>query len=290
MQAHYKATIFMMGAMLSFTLMAIAGRELSNRLDTFEIMMYRSLIGIGIVVGFGYYLNTLTEINFGKLRLHILRNLFHFTGQNLWFYALTLIPLAQLFAFEFTTPLWVIIFAPFFLGERLTATRVLAVTLGFLGILFILQPGTYSFNYGVLSAAFCALGFAGTFLCTKILTKTESITCILFWLVVMQSVFGLISCGFDGQIAVPKSNEVLWVFLISLCGLTAHFCITNALKLGSAMLIVPLDFLRLPLISLVGFLIYNESLAWQIVVGAFLVFTANIINIKIETKITKSVK
>ena len=139
MKAHYTAAIFMMGAMLSFTLMAIAGRELSNRLDTFEIMMYRSLIGILIVLFFGFYLSTLNEIKYDKLGLHALRNIFHFAGQNLWFFALPLIPLSQLFAFEFTTPLWVIIFAPFFIAEKLTLARFLCVVLGFFGILFILQ-------------------------------------------------------------------------------------------------------------------------------------------------------
>ena len=288
MKPHYKATVFMMAAMLSFTFMAIAGRELSNRLDTFEIMMYRSLIGIPIVITFGIFFNTLAQIKFERLALHGLRNLFHFSGQTLWFFALTLIPLSQLFAFEFTTPLWVLILAPIFLNERLTVGRILIVCLGFLGIMFIVRPGTYSFNLGVIAASLCALGFAGTFLCTKTLTRTDSITCILFWLVVMQSIFGFISCFLDGHIELPRSNEMVWVLIISFTGLTAHYCIANALKLGSAMLIVPLDFLRLPLISLVGFLLYNESLAWQTALGSLLVFLANIFNIKIELNLRKS--
>ena len=93
------AAYWMIGTMLFLSMMAISGRELGGDLDTFEIMTYRSLIGIMIVLFFIIYNKSYFEINIKKLKLHFIRNIFHFTGQNLWFFAVIYIPLSQLFAF-----------------------------------------------------------------------------------------------------------------------------------------------------------------------------------------------
>ena len=169
-----RATIFMIGAMISFTLMAISGRALEAKLDTFEIMTYRSLFGIVLVLVIARMAGTHTEIRRVRLGLHIVRNLFHFAGQNLWFYAILYIPLSQLFAFEFSTPLWVAILAPFVLKEQLTASRIMAASLGFFGILLVARPDLSSVDVALIAAVLCAVGFAGAALCTKLLTRTES--------------------------------------------------------------------------------------------------------------------
>ncbi len=163
----------MLGAMLSFTIMAIGGRSLAGHLDTFEIMLYRSLLGLVVVTLLAGWAGTLHEIRSNRLSLHLLRNISHFTGQNLWFYAVPLIPLSQLFAFEFTTPLWVAVFAPFVLAEKWTVTRVGACVVGFAGILMIARPDIVAVTPATIAAALCALGFAGAVLCTKILSRTE---------------------------------------------------------------------------------------------------------------------
>ena len=103
-----KAAFWMIGAMVSFSLMAVSGRELAPDLNTFEIMFFRSLIGLVIVVAIGALAGTLRQIKADRLGLHMLRNLAHFTGQNLWFLAVAFIPFSQLFALEFSTPLWAV--------------------------------------------------------------------------------------------------------------------------------------------------------------------------------------
>ena len=279
-----KAAVWMIGAMVSFTLMAIAGRSLAGHLDTFEIMMYRSFIGIFIVLFFGYFLKTLGEINLDKIRLHFVRNLMHFTGQNLWFYAVIFVPLSQMFAFEFSTPVWVAVMAPFFLSEKLTFSRILAASTGFLGILIVARPDFNQLGLPLIAAASCAIFFASTSVATKLLTREQSVTCILFWLVVIQAIFGLITAGFDGDIAYPSGENVFWVVLVGICGLMAHLSITKALTLAPAIVVMPLEFLRLPLISVVGFFLYNEGFEWQVWVGVLVILGANAINIRKEMK------
>ena len=277
-----KATVWMIGAMLSFSLMAVSGRELGTSLNTFEIMLYRSIIGFLIVLAIGYFAKTLVEIKGGRLGLHLFRNLAHFSGQNLWFLAVASIPFSQLFALEFSTPVWVALLAPLFLGEVLTKQRVLAVTLGFAGVLIVARPDINQFDFAIVAAVACAICFAGSMMATKSLTSDQSITCILFWLTLMQLAMGLVATVFTGTIAFPEGINIFWIVIVGIGGLTAHFCITNALALAPAIVVIPLDFMRLPLISVIGFLAYGEAFELPILVGAGVIFIAILLNLKAE--------
>ena len=277
-----KATVWMIGAMFSFSLMAVSGRELATNLNTFEIMLFRSIIGFLIVLAIGYFAKTLAEIKRDRLGLHLFRNLAHFSGQNLWFLAVASIPFSQLFALEFSTPVWVALLAPLFLGEVLTKQRVLAVILGFAGVLIVARPDINQFDFAIVAAVACAICFAGSMMATKSLTSDQSITCILFWLTLMQLAMGLVATVFTGTITFPEGINIFWIVIVGIGGLTAHFCITNALALAPAIVVIPLDFMRLPLISVIGFLIYNEAFELPILVGAVVIFIAILLNLKAE--------
>ncbi|MEQ9038418.1 MAG: DMT family transporter [Silicimonas sp.] len=278
------AAAWMTGAIVSFSSMAVAGRTLSGELDTFEMMMYRSFIGLAVVLGVGLSMGKMREVRFDRLPLHFLRNLSHFTGQNLWFYALSLITLAQVFALEFTSPIWVVVFAVLFLGERLTPMRLLAVALGFAGALAVARPGAGGDPAGLALAAASAVGFAGSIVCTKMLTRTETIFGILFWLTAMQAVMGIVATGWDGDIAWPSAAAWPWVALIGCAGLLAHTCLTNALAVAPATVVTPMDFLRLPVIAMVGMLAYGEPLDVWVFLGAALIFGGNYLNIWSESR------
>jgi drug/metabolite transporter (DMT)-like permease len=271
-----QAAIWMTGTIVSFSAMAVSGREISFELDTFEIMMYRSIIGLIIVLLLAKLFKTHQEITTQNLSLHFYRNLSHFTGQNLWFYALTLIPFAQLFAFEFSVPLWVMLAAPFLLGERLTNIRIISILVGFIGILIVTRPWLAGLAPGIIPAALCAIGFACSVIFTKQLTQKVSITCILFWLTSMQLLMAIICAGYDGDISLPSSSNFIWIIIIGIGGLLAHFCITKALQLAPATVVTPIDFCRLPVIAAIGYVFYNEALE--------IFFISNYINIWYVTK------
>ena len=282
--ATLRAALWMIGAIASFSSMAIAGRAVSFQLDTFEIMMYRSLFGICIVLGVAGVAGTLGQVTRRHMGVHLLRNMAHFTGQNLWFYSVTVIPLAQVFALEFTSPLWVLVLSPLILGERLTKVRVIAALMGFGGILVVTRPGAESLNMGVVTAALSAVGFALSIVFTKRLTRSETITCILFYLTIMQAVFGIICAGWDGDIALPDATTLPWLLLIGCAGLLAHFCLTTALSIAPATVVVPIDFVRLPLIAVIGMAFYNEPLDIFVFLGAALIFAGNYYNLLTETR------
>ena len=279
-----RAAFWMLGSIASFSIMAVAGREVSFELDTFEIMMYRSLAGLVIVCAVAAATGGWRQITRHAPQLHLMRNIAHFTGQNLWFFAITAIPLAQVFALEFTSPLWVLVLSPLLLGERLTRARTAAALLGFAGILIVARPSPETVNLGTLAAAGAAICFALTAIATRRLTRTARLMCILFWMTALQLLFGLVCAGIDGDIALPTGPSVPWVVAIGCGGLTAHFCLTKALSIAPASVVMPIDFARLPVIALVGMLVYAEAVDLAVIVGALVIFGANYFNIWSETR------
>ena len=277
-----RAALWMTGSIASFSLMAVAGRVLSAELDTFEIMLWRSITGCVIVWAVLTATGGWGRIG-GRLGLHAVRNVTHFTGQNLWFYAITAAPLAQVFAVEFTAPIWALLLAPLVLGEPLTRTRMAVAAAGFAGVLIVARPG-FDMAPGVPFAALAAFFFGVTNLLTRRLTRDQALWTILFWLTGFQAVFGLVCAGYDGDIAVPGGTLALWAVAVGIAGLVAHLSLTQALSLAPAAVVMPIDFARLPVIAVVGAAVFGESLQWTLVLGAALILSANWYGLRAESR------
>lgn len=267
--------------------MAVSGRALSPALDTFEILAYRSAIGVFTVVVCILIMGNRSAFQPRAMRLHFGRNVAHFLGQNLWLYALTLIPLAQLFALEFSYPILVALGAALFMGERLSPLRVVTSIVGFIGVLVVAQPfGEATVGLGLIAAIACAFGFAGSALFTKQLTQKArvSASAVLFWLSVMQLGMGVVCAMLDGHMAWPDAALLPWLIVYALAGLGAHLSLTMALSLAPAAVVIPIDFLRLPLIAIIGALFYAEHTGLATYLGALLIFGANYVNILTEKR------
>ena len=155
--------------------------------------------------------------------------------------------------------------------------------MGFVGILIVTRPSVETFHIGLVAAAAAAIFFALTIMLTKRLTRDNSITSILFFLTTIQLVFGLITAGYDGDIALPNAASLPFLVLVGCAGLLAHFCLTKALSIAPATVVVPIDFARLPVIAIVAMFLYDEPLeVWEFV-GAAMIFVGNYINIWNET-------
>lgn len=283
-----EAAAWMAGAMASFSMMAIAGRELATDANPFQILFWRSVVGFLIVAGFVAVSDRgAALIRTRRGGLHVLRNISHFFGQSCWFFAIGLIPLAQVFAFEFTTPIWVALLAPLVLGERFTLARALAAALGFIGVMAIIRPDGFGLGLGQAVAMAAAIGFAGSIMSTKSLSRTDATPTILFWMTACQMAMALASdavySGLDGFL-IREPAVALWMAVVGVCGLSAHLCITSALKCAPATLVGPIDFFRLPLIAVLGMALYDEPLDLMAFVGGALVFVGNFINLVAERR------
>ena len=274
----------MLGAVGSFLVMAVAGRELAAELDTFEIMAYRSVIGFVIVCVLIWFSKArFSQIKTNRPGVHIVRNIFHFAGQNMWFYAVAIIPFAQLVALEFTNPIWVALLAPLLLSEKITRWRIFAAAIGFCGVLIVARPGSAPFEWGHAAALGSALGFAMNTIFTKELLRSDTTLCVLFWMTLSQCLMGFLGAA-PGGMALFSLAMTPWVIIVGLCGLTAHYSLTSALASAPATVVAPMEFIRLPVMAIVGMMLYAEQLEIAVFVGGTVILAGNLLNINAERK------
>jgi len=209
---------------------------------------------------------------------HLARNAVHYAAQFLWFLAITMIPIAEVVAIEFTVPVWVALLAAIVLGERMTAARIAAVVLGIAGVAIIVRPTLDHVDVGQVVALLAAIGFAGSIILVKSLTRTESVVSIIFWMLVIQSVIGAILAAIWWQ--TPPATIWPWLVVIAICGTYSHFCMAHALRHAEATTVVPLDFLRVPLTALAAWLVFAERFDLYTVVGAAVILGGNLLNLK----------
>ncbi len=264
--------------------MAVGGRELSLEMDTFQILFFRSLIGLFvlclILFNKGWHLAETRHFP-----LHFLRNISHFGGQFGWFYGIAYLPLSEVFAIEFTLPVWTAVLATLILKEQMTLSRFSAVALGIAGMLVILRPGMGVLNtisLFVLASALC-FGLSHT-LTRRIVWFDHPIT-ILFYMTLIQLPIGFVLCL--NNWAFVSFSMWPWLIVVGITALTAHYCMARAFAIADATVVVPMDFLRLPLIAVLGYLFYNEILDIFVLIGAFIMLSGNFINIRAEHKKAK---
>jgi drug/metabolite transporter (DMT)-like permease len=279
-----RVIFWMTGALLSFCAMAVSVRALASTLSIAEILTIRSGSGAlaltALVAARPELRHTLAMRRMG---LHLLRNAVHFAAQYSWALSVTLLPLATVFALEFTAPAWVALLAIPLLKERMTVIRAASIGLGFVGVLIIVRPGLESFRPAVLIVLVAAVGFAVSLIVTKKLTATVGTFAILFWMNWMQLPMGLLASDPLFPLRLDATHLPA-VAAVAVAGLSSHLCLTNAFRAGEATLVVPFDFLRIPLIALVGWFIYDEALDWLVFAGAAVIIAGILWNLGAETR------
>jgi drug/metabolite transporter (DMT)-like permease len=273
-----KAALWMSGWLTVTLVMAIAGREVMRELNVFQLMEVRSLLGFVLLYPIIHLNGWLAIVKTSRFPQHAARNLVHYGAQLCWFFALTLIPIGQVVAIEFTMPIWTAILAAAFLGERMTIWKITAILLGLIGVLVIVRPATGQINPGQLTALVAAVGFAISIALVKFLTRTENTLSIIFWMLVVQSAAGILPTLFVW--VWPSAHGWGWLVAIAICGTFAHFCLARAMLYVDATIVIPMDFLRVPLTATAGWLLYAERLDILTVVGAALILTGNLLNLK----------
>ena len=275
---------WMIGALLSFSAMAVSIRGLAGTLSVFEILAIRNGLGILFLVVLGAWSGMLrANLMTRRFAMHVVRNSLHFGGQYAWASAVLLLPLATVFALEFTAPAWTALLAAMLLGERLTPSRIAAIVLGIAGVLIILRPGLESFRPAALLVLVAAVAFAATTISTKMLITTESTLAVVLWMNILQLPMALVASDlfFPTRLAMQHLPAVLGV---GISGLSAHYCLTNAFRSGDATVVVTIDFLRIPLIAVVGWWFYGEPLDVFVFVGAAVIIGGVLWNLRAEAR------
>jgi drug/metabolite transporter (DMT)-like permease len=273
-----RAALWMAGWLALMLIVAVAGRETTRELNVFEIMEARSVLGLFMLLPLVRMNGGFAAMRTSRPLQHIGRNLIHYAAQLGWLFALTLIPLGQVVSIEFTMPIWTAILASSFLGERMTVWKIAAIVLGIVGVIVIVRPETGQINPGQLIALAAAVGFGISVAMMKSLTRTESTVAVIFWMLVIQS-----AVGFFPSLHVwkwPSAYAFGWIVVIAFCGTFSHYCMARAMLHADATVVIPMDFLRVPLTAAAGWLIYSERLDIFTVLGASLILTGNLLNLK----------
>ena len=272
------AAVWMAGWLAAMVLMAVAAREAGKLLHVLQIMEIRSLLGIALfapmVVAAGG-LRAMRTRHFGR---HVARNAVHYVAQFLWFLAITMIPIAEVVAIEFTMPVWVALLAALFLGEKMTAARLAAVALGVFGVAIVVRPGLDHIAAGQVFALLAAIGFAGSVILVKSLTRTDSVVAIIFWMLIVQSAIGAVPAALVWQ--TPPAAAWPWLVVIAICGTYSHFCMAHALRHADTTTVVPLDFLRVPLTAIAAWLVFGERFDIFTLLGGAVILGGNLVNLK----------
>jgi drug/metabolite transporter (DMT)-like permease len=281
-QSKSTAALWMSGWLALMLVMVVAGREVMRELSAFQLMELRSSIGFCFLLPVILLNGGLSIVKTRRLPWHAGRNLIHYCSQLGWFYALTLIPIGQVVTIEFTMVIWAAILAAIFLGELMTARKVAAIVLGLIGVVTIIRPAAGEINPGQMIALVAAVGFGISIALVKSLTRTENTLAIIFWMLVIQSVAGLIPTL---MYWVPPSPAVWgWCVVIAFCGTFSHFCMARAMLYADATVVMPMDFLRVPLTATAGWLIYGERLDAFTVLGAVLILAGNFVNLRASAR------
>jgi drug/metabolite transporter (DMT)-like permease len=268
----------MAGWLSLMLVVAVAGREAARELNVFQIMEIRSALGLVMLYPLIHLSGGLAALRTSRLRMHAGRGLLHYAAQLGWFYALTLIPLGQVVSLEFTMPIWTAILAASFLGERMTIWKTAAIALGLIGVFIIVRPTAGEINPGQLIALAAAVGFGTSVVMMKSLTRTEATVAIVFWMMAIQVVAG----------ALPTLYVWVWpspyvwacAIAVAIGGTFSHFCMARAMLYADATIVLPMDFLRVPLTAAAGWLLYAERMDVFTVLGALLILTGNLLNLK----------
>jgi drug/metabolite transporter (DMT)-like permease len=273
-----RAALWMAGWLALMLIVAIAGRETLRELNVFQVMEVRSILGFLMLYPLVRLSGGYAAMRTARPLQHVGRNLIHYAAQIGWFFALTLIPLGQVVSIEFTMPIWTAILAASFLGERMTAAKIAAILLGLVGVVIIVRPATGDINPGQLIALGAAVGFGISITMMKSLTRTEKTLTIIFWMLVIQS-----AAGFFPSLYVwkwPSAYAWGWLVVIAFCGTFSHYCMARAMLHADATVVLPMDFLRVPLTAVAGWLIYSERLDIYTVLGAALILSGNLLNLR----------
>jgi len=260
----------MLAGGLLFVAVTVMVRLLGSDMPAVQAAFIRYLVGVLLVLpmlwrmrarGFG--------LGRGRVGRYALRGLVHGAAVLLWFYAMARIPLAEVTAIGFSTPVFTALGAILIFGEQVRLRRLLAILAGFVGTLLILRPGFNTIEAGSLAQLVAALLFAASFLLAKRMTQSESSADIL----VMLSIFCTLTL-LPGAIyywRTPTLLEVTWLAGVAVFATSGHYAITHAIAAAPLTVTQPLSFLQLIWAILFGYWLFDEVPDSWVVIGALVI-------------------
>jgi drug/metabolite transporter (DMT)-like permease len=280
-----KAITYTLISIFFFSFMGVFIRKSSENIHIFEVIFFRNLLACLIIIPL-MFSSGLGSFKMYRPALFVWRAVFVSIGMFAGFSALTLIPLAQATAISFTTPIFVTILAIFLFGEIIKLRRIAAILVGFIGMIIIVQPGVGSISPGIILAFIGAFFHSINLLIVKKLTANETANAIVVWMVIM-----LVPISFVPAIFVwewPSALTWLYLWCLAICGTVGHSFFTRAFSLAEITSLQPFQFIKLPMIAFLAWIIFSELPEYWTWIGGIIIFTSTVYITRREAKINKS--
>lgn len=274
----------MIGAAIAFALLAIAIRVCSEHLHALEIVFFRNLFSLVIMLPWMLRGARFAQLATGRMKLYLFRAVLGLSAMQSFFWALTEMPVAGVIAISFTTPLFITLGAAFILGEVVDRRRWIATLVGFAGTILIIDPGIDTIlDPASVAALYFAIAMAGSVLVVKSLSRTESSQAIVTWSVMLMTPLSLPPALLVWE--WPSPSAWLLLALIGTLGTIGHVCLTAAMKTADAAYVMSFDFIRLPAVAFLAWLILGETTGYSIWVGTGVIFLSTLYTARRETRL-----
>jgi len=266
---------------ISLTLMMVVIRTLSPKFSVLEMIFLRSVVTFLLILPWAIRQGA-AQLRTARPGLHLFRNAIHYTGNIGWFLGVTLIPMADVQALQFTVPLFVIVMAALILRETVGFNRWAAVATGFLGALVIIRPGLVEISTGTVAVVASAVCYASSQTATKALSRTDNPNAILFYMATIYIPVSGIPAAFDW--VTPGWTDIGPIVLLGISGYAAHAFLIRSFAAADASFVIPFDFVRLPVAAVVGYALYAEGVDLWTWAGAVVIFAAVWYTTHVETR------
>ncbi|MCF7751002.1 DMT family transporter [Bacillus subtilis subsp. subtilis] len=267
-----RAALLMLGSTMAFGLMAVAIRYATRYVPTQEVAFFRNVFGLLALLPMLLRPGR-ASLKTQQLPRYLLRSAIGLASMLCAFWAIGHLPMSQAISLSYSTPLFVTIAAVLWLGETVRARRWAAVIIGFIGVLIIVRPGSSGFTPGTLVAVLAAVLSSLVAIQIKQLTRVDSADAVVLYTYVFWVPLSLLPAVFVW--VWPAGLAWLWLAATGLFGTIGQLLWTRALRLGEVSALTPISFMQLPLVAVLGWLLFGETLDRWTVIGAGIILGAN---------------
>jgi len=261
----------MLCAVACWATMMVLVRALSTEYTSFQILFIRTAVGLAMLTPL-FVRNGTKAVRTRRLGLHVLRGSLAYGGQITLFVGIAMIALSDVVALTFTQPIFIVLMACAALGEKMTRVRALATAGGFLGVLVIVRPGFAEVGVGTAIVIVSSLIYAGSNVCIKLLMRTEASSVSVVWANLVMCPLAAVPAAFLW--VTPTPADLALMVGVGVSGTTGIWCVARAYSAADMSTVVPFDFLRLPLVAVAAWLLFDEPTGLWTWAGAAVIFVS----------------
>jgi drug/metabolite transporter (DMT)-like permease len=280
-----QGVLWMVAAAIAFSVTLIMVRYLSAKFTTFEIVFFRQVFGVMIMLPW------LVRAGIGvlktdQIKIYLTRAILTYCAMFAAYYSIILITIADSIALQFTLPFFTIIFAMAVLGEKVRTHRWIATVIGFIGAMIIIRPGFAEISAGMLIALSAAALYGGADTCTRFLSGRNTVNVVVFYGFVLQLPIAAVPAAMTW--VTPGLADMGYILAFVIAAVGAQFFITQSFSNAEASLVSPVLFVRLPFVAVLGFFFFGELPGAWTWVGAAILFASTFWSTRRDARISKA--